>query len=226
MKILIIEDVNNIVESISMVLEQRWPEINIISTTQGEIGIDMAKNESPDAVILDLGLPDISGFEVLKRIRLFSNVPILILTVMSAEYDVVKGLEWGADDYMIKPFRNLELLARVNGIIRKHSVKHEASLSYGRLRFEPDSFRVFFSEREIEVSFTESIILGQLMKNNGNVVSYASLSEAIWGDDFPEAKDSIHVHIRHLREKLEIDPGKPELILNKPGIGYFLNMSS
>jgi two-component system KDP operon response regulator KdpE len=85
---------------------------------------------------------------------------------------------------------------------------------------------VSFPEREIQVSFTEGIILGQLMKNVGNIVSYASLAKAMWGDNFPEAKDSIHVHIRHLREKLEENPSKPKLIINKPGIGYFLNMPS
>jgi two-component system KDP operon response regulator KdpE len=226
MKILIIEDVYSIVEAITLVIEQRWPDTKIVSAAQGEKGIDMAKTESLDVIILDLGLPDMSGFEVLKRIRLFSDVPILILTVRSAEYDIVKGLEWGADDYMVKPFRNMELLARINGIMRKHSVKYENPLLCGQLRFEPDSFRVFFPEREIMVSFTEGIILGQLMRNAGNVVSYAILAEAMWGDDFPEARDSIHVHVRHLREKLEIDPSKPKLILNKPGIGYFLNMSS
>lgn len=222
MKLLIIEDVPTIVEAISLVLEQRWPDINIISTAQGERGIKMAQSESPDVIILDLGLPDISGFDVLKRIRLFSDVPILILTVRSAEYDIVKGLEWGADDYMVKPFRNLELLARINGIMRKHNMTHEKPLVFGKLRFEPDSFQVFYPERQIQISFTEGIILGQLMRNTGNIVSYAILAEAMWGDDFPEARESIHVHVRHLREKLEIDPGNPKLILNKPGIGYYL----
>lgn len=226
MKILIIEDVYSIVEAISLVIEQRWPDTKVISAAQGERGINMVKTESPDVIILDLGLPDMSGFDVLKRVRLFSNVPILILTVRSAEYDIVKGLEWGADDYMVKPFRNLELLARINGIIRKRSANHENPLSCGQLRFEPDSYRVFFPEREIQVSFTEGIILAQLMKNAGNVVSYTSLAEAMWGDNFPEARDSIHVHIRHLREKLESDPSKPRLILNKPGVGYILNVSS
>jgi len=220
--LLIIEDVPAIVEAISLVLEQRWPDINVISTALGEQGVKMAESESPDVIILDLGLPDISGFDVLKSIRTFSDVPILILTVRSAEYDIVKGLEWGADDYMVKPFRNLELLARINGIIRKHSMTHEKSLIFGQLRFEPGSFQVFFPEREIQISFTEGIILGQLMRNAGKVVSYAILADAMWGDDFPEAKESIHVHIRHLREKLEADPSKPKIILNKPGIGYYL----
>ena len=222
MKILVIEDVPSIVETISLALEMRWPDAKIISTAQGEQGIDMAESESPDVIILDLGLPDISGFDVLKRIRLFSDVPILILTVRSDEADIVKGLEWGADDYMTKPFKQLELLARIKGVMRRQRPKAEELLTFGQFRFEPSSLRLMSGPKEIEISRTEGIILEQLMRNPGYVVSYASLAEAMWGIDFPEASDSIKVHIRHLREKLEADPGKPQIILNKSGIGYFL----
>lgn len=222
MKILIIEDAPSIVETISLALEMRWPDAKIISTARGEQGIDMAESESPDVIILDLGLPDISGFDVLKRIRLFSDVPILILTVRSDEADIVKGLEWGADDYMTKPFKQLELLARVNGVMRRHGLKAEKPLTCGQLRFEPDSLRLTSGTKEVKISRTEGIILGQLMRNSGNVVNYASLAEAMWGLDFPEASDSIKVHIRHLRQKLEMNPSKPQIILTKPGIGYYI----
>jgi DNA-binding response OmpR family regulator len=222
MKILVIEDVPSIVETISLAIEIRWPDAKIISTAHGEQGIDMAESESPDIIILDLGLPDISGFEVLKSIRLFSDVPILILTVRSDEADIVKGLEWGADDYMTKPFKQLELLARIKGAMRRRRPKAEEPLTCGQLRFEPSSLRLMVGPKEISISHTEGIILEQLMRNPGNVVSYASLAEAMWGDEFLEAIDSIKVHIRHLREKLEADPGKPQIILNKSGIGYFM----
>lgn len=222
MKILIIEDAPSIVETISLALEMRWPDAKIISTARGEQGIDMAESESPDVIILDLGLPDISGFDVLKRIRLFSDVPVLILTVRSDEADIVKGLEWGADDYMTKPFKQLELLARVNGVMRRHGLKAETPLTCGQLRFEPDSLRLRSGTKEIKISRTEGIVLGQLMRNSGNVVNYGSLAEAMWGLDFPEASDSIKVHIRHLREKLEMNPSKPQIILTKPGIGYYM----
>ncbi|MFC1860183.1 response regulator transcription factor [Chloroflexota bacterium] len=111
MKVLIIEDDPEIVEVISLAFQIRWPEVKLVSTNLGEKGVELVESESPDVVILDLGLPDISGYDVLKEIRAFSTVPILILTVRGEETDVVRGLEWGADDYMVKPFRQLELLS-------------------------------------------------------------------------------------------------------------------
>jgi DNA-binding response OmpR family regulator len=222
MKILIIEDSPIIVETITLALEMRWPDTKIIDTTRGEKGLEMIEAESPDIIILDIGLPDISGFDVLKRIRLFSNIPILILTARSDEADIVKGLEWGADDYMVKPFKQLELQARINGIIRRRSFLKDESLIVGNLRFDPGSMRLFSGRTEINISRTEGLILGTLMRNPGNVVNYGVIAEAIWGDDFAEASNSVRVHIRHLREKLEADAGKPQLILTKTGIGYYL----
>ena len=222
MQILIIEDSPVIVETISLALEIRWPDVNISVTSTGEQGIEMTETESPDVIILDLGLPDISGFDVLKRIRLFSNIPIIILTARQDETDIVKGLEWGADDYMTKPFKQLELLARVQGAIRRYRHLNEKVLVCGPLRLDPISLKLTLNGNEIRITRTEGLIMGHLMKNAGNVVTYSSLGEAMWGGDFPEASDSIKVHIRHLREKLETNPGKPKLIIIKPGMGYLL----
>ena len=226
MKILIIEDSPVIVETISLALEIRWPDVNISVTSTGEQGIEMTETESPDVIILDLGLPDISGFDVLKRIRLFSNIPIIILTARQDETDIVKGLEWGADDYMTKPFKQLELLARVQGAIRRYRHLNEKVLVCGPLRLDPISLKLTLNGKEIRITRTEGLIMGHLMKNAGNVVTYSSLGEAMWGGDFPEASDSIKVHIRHLREKLETNPGKPKLIIIKPGMGYLLTKES
>jgi two-component system KDP operon response regulator KdpE len=226
MKILIIEDSPVIVETISLALEIRWPDVNISVTSTGEQGIEMTETESPDVIILDLGLPDISGFDVLKRIRLFSNIPIIILTARQDETDIVKGLEWGADDYMTKPFKQLELLARVQGAIRRYRHLNEKVLVCGPLRLDPISLKLTLNGNEIKITRTEGLIMGHLMKNAGNVVTYSSLGEAMWGGDFPEASDSIKVHIRHLREKLETNPGKPKLIIIKPGMGYLLTKES
>jgi two-component system KDP operon response regulator KdpE len=226
MKILIIEDSPVIVETISLALEIRWPDVNISVTSTGEQGIEMTETESPDVIILDLGLPDISGFDVLKRIRLFSNIPIIILTARQDETDIVKGLEWGADDYMTKPFKQLELLARVQGAIRRYRHLNEKVLVCGPLRLDPISLKLTLNGNEIRITRTEGLIMGHLMKNAGNVVTYSSLGEAMWGGDFPEASDSIKVHIRHLREKLETNPGKPKLIIIKPGMGYLLTKES
>jgi len=222
-KILIIENDQGIVEAISLAFQIRWPEAKLVSTNLGEKGIELVESENPDVVIVDLGLDDISGFDVLKQIRLFSTVPVLILTVRSDEADIVKGLEWGADDYVIKPFRQLELLSRIKSVIRRqHPSAGEKTLVCGQLRFDFSIGQLFYGEKEISLTRTEGSILHRLMKNEGQVVTHSALAESIWGDDYPGAADSIKVYIRRLREKLEADPGHPQIILTKSGIGYLL----
>jgi len=222
-KVLIVEDNPGIVETISLALRIRWPEAKVVSTHLGEKGIELVESEAPDVVILDLGLPDISGFEVLKHLRLFSAVPVIILTVRAEEADVVKGLEWGADDYVVKPFSQLELLARVKAQTRgRLHITEELPLVCGPLRFDPATRQLIYNGREITLTRTESYILQHLMKNAGHVVTHASLAEQVWGEDYPTAADSLKVHIRRLREKVEVDPSHPQLILTKSGVGYFL----
>ena len=223
MKVLLIEDDREIVDAISLAFQIRWPEAKIVSTRLGEKGVDKVESESPDLVILDLGLPDISGFEVLRQVRLFSSVPIIILTVRSEETDVVKGLEWGADDYIIKPFRQLELLARVKALIRRKEPLEEESLAYGSLQLDVTSGTLNCAGKEINLTVTESHILSHLMKNAGHAVTHSSLAESVWGDDYPGATDSLKVHIRRLREKIEADPSHPVLILTRTGVGYLLS---
>lgn len=222
MKILLIEDDKEIIDAISLAFQIRWPEAKVVSTRLGEKGVELVESEAPDIVILDLGLPDISGFEVLRQIRLFSHVPTIILTVRQDEADIVKGLEWGADDYITKPFRQLEFLARVKALIRRQSPEEEESLVCGPLRLDVTSGQLYYDRKEIVLTVTESHILGHLMKNAGRVVTHSSLAEAVWGDDYPGAADSLKVHIRRLREKIEADPSHPQLILTRTGVGYFL----
>ena len=222
MKVLIIEDDPQIVEAIKLAFKIRWAEAEVISTAQGEKGIEATRTNRPDIIILDLGLPDISGFEVLKRIRQFSNVPILILTVMADESDKVRGLEWGADDYVTKPFKQLELLARVRALLRRQAPSDEGPIIRGKLCFKPKTFQFFIGANEINLTRTEGIIIKHLMKNCGQVVTHASLAEAIWGTDYPDSAQSLKVYIRRVREKLEDDPSQPHLILTKAGIGYYL----
>ena len=222
MKVLLIEDDREIIDAISLAFQIRWPEATLVSTRLGEKGVELVENESPDIVILDLGLPDINGFEVLRQIRLFSQVPTIILTVRSDEADVVKGLEWGADDYIVKPFRQLELLARVKALIRRQSGSEEESLSFGPLRLDPTTGHLRCNGKDIDLTVTETHIMSHLMRNGGRAVTHASLAEAVWGDDYPGATDSLKVHIRRLREKIEEDPSHPRLILTRTGVGYFL----
>lgn len=222
MKVLLIEDDREIVEAITLAFQIRWPEAKVISTRLGKKGVELVESEQPDIVILDLGLPDTNGFEVLREVRLFSRVPIIILTVRSDEVDVVKGLEWGADDYITKPFRQLELLARVKALIRRHSPTEEETLVCGPLRLDTAASQLYYNGKEIALTVTENRILGHLMQNAGHVVSHSSLAEVVWGSDYPGAADSLKVHIRRLREKMEPDPSHPQLILTRTGIGYLL----
>ena len=223
MKILVIEDDRAIVEAISLTLQINWPDTTLLSAHLGEEGIELFQSENPDAIILDLGLPDISGFEVLKRIRLFSGVPILILTVRSDESDIVKGLEWGADDYVIKPFRQKEFLSRIKLITRRRgAIAEGAPQVCGQLQFEPSTGQLFHGGREIKLTPTEVSIISHLMRNVGRVVTHSRLAEAVWGVDYPDAADSLRVHIRRLRTKLESDPSDPRIVLTRAGMGYML----
>jgi two-component system response regulator VicR len=221
MKVLIIENDRGIVEAISLAFQIRWPEARLISTNLGEEGIELVETEKPDVIILDLGLDDISGFDVLKQVRLFSSVPILILTVRADETDIVKGLEWGADDYVVKPFRQLELLSRIKALTRRQGpINAETPLVCGNLRLEPATRQLFLNEKEVNLTPTEGAIISHLMKNAGRVVTHSSLAESVWEDDYPDAANSLKVYIRRLREKLEADPAHPRIILTKTGVGY------
>lgn len=223
MKVLVVEDDAEIVEVVSLAFEIRWPDVKLVSTYQGEKGVELVESENPDVVILDLGLPDISGFDVLKEIRAFSDVPILILTVRGEEADIVKGLEWGADDYMVKPFRQLELLSRIRALIRRVSpAGGEIPLVCGKLHFTPSTRQLYYDQKEIWLTRTEAYILDKLMRNAGQVVTHPILAETVWGEDYPDAVDSLRVYIRRLREKIESDPDNPQIILTKTGIGYLL----
>ncbi len=222
MKILVIEDDREIVEVISMAFQIRWPEAKVVSINLGRKGVEMVESEEPDAVILDLGLPDISGFDALKEIRTFSTVPILILTVRAEEADIVRGLEWGADDYVVKPFKQLELLSRIKALTRRASPSGEETLVYGELSYDPSTRQLSYGQREIGLTRTEGHIFSHLMRNAGRVSTYSGLAEAIWGDAYPGAPENLRVHIRRLREKIEATSEKPRIILTKAGIGYSL----
>ena len=158
---------------------------------------------------------------MLKGIRLFSRVPIIILTVRSEEPHIVKGLEWGADDFVSKPFRQLELLSRIQALTRRRGTQQkETPIVLGTLSLNPATGELTSDGKPVNVTVTEARILYQLMKNAGQVVTHANLAEALWGSDYPGAADSLKVYIRRLREKLEPDSSEPKLIITRPGVGY------
>lgn len=148
MKVVIIEDQAEIVEAVSMCFELRWPDVTVLSTGEGIKGLELIEAESPDVVILDLGLPDIDGFEVLRQIRLFSDVPIIVLTARNQRVDIVRGLELGADDYITKPFDHIEFLARVKAVLRRTSMPQ---LKRNTEPFQSGKLRINFDTREVSL---------------------------------------------------------------------------
>lgn len=228
MKVVIIEDDNKMSELIALSLKIRWSDTEIFSVINGEKGLETIEIESPDLVILDLGLPDMTGFEVLKSIRLFSTVPVIIVTVMGDEASIVKGIEYGADDYITKPYRQLEFLARIKAITRRHSLKTEelSPIVFGPLCFSTSLSKFKLDDREIYLTRTESIVLYSLMQKDGKVLTHTEAANIIWGDDFPSANESLRVYIRRLREKIEENPRQPKIILTKIGVGYYLQKTT
>ncbi len=225
-KVIIIEDNQEVVEAVSLALQIRWPRAVVMSTDSGEKGIELVEKERPDIVILDLGLPDVSGFDVLKCIRNFSAVPIVILTVRGEEADIVKGLEFGADEYIVKPFRQLELLSRIKALTRrKCTIEVKSPIVSGLICLYPSEHVVKYKGREINLTHSESIILQQLMERAGSVVSHAIIAQELWGNDYPDALSGIKVYIRRLRQKIEHNPNHPKLILTKHGLGYLFAKS-
>jgi two-component system KDP operon response regulator KdpE len=224
MKILIIEDDPTIVDYLKVAFKVNWPEVEYTSARFGAEGLEKARDEFPDLVILDLGLPDMDGFEVLKGLRRFPRMLIIVLTARGDEKDIVKGLEWGADDYVVKPFRQLELIARVRTLLRRQPGTAEREILHcGKLTLDTARNDVTTPSGErVELTRTESLILGQLIRNCGRVVEHNKLAEIIWGEDYPGSVNALRVYIGRLRRKLEIDAASPAFILSKPGQGYYV----
>lgn len=227
MKVLIVEDDSDVVESLAICFELRWEGTTVISANRGEGGIKLVRTDSPDVVILDLGLPDMDGLDVLRHIREFSNVPIVILTARHEETDKVKGLKLGADDYVSKPFSPTELLNRVKAVIRRSSISEEPKngekpFVNGRLKLNFASREVFIENRPIKLTANEYRLLCELVINKGKVLSNQMLLERVWGPEY--TGDTLHVNVctQGLKEKLEEEPNNPKMILREPGIGYKL----
>ena len=222
MKILIVEDDVAIVELVSLCLKVSWPDAKIMFSGLVEEGIELAKAEPPDLIVLDLGLPDKSGLELLKEVRKTSSVPIIILTVRNEESDVVRGLELGADDYITKPFRQMEFVSRAKALLRRQNASDNNSpVNVGPFRFSGSRRQVGISGKTVKLTTTEGRILYSLAQNNGKPVSHHDLSLTIWGEKTSDAANSIRVHIRNLRQKLSAI-GLSDIVATKSGAGYFL----
>ncbi len=226
MKILIVEDSLEIIDAVSHTVELRWPEASFISTTMGETGIEMARREQPDVVILDLGLPDITGFQVLHEIRSFSDVPLILLTVRGDEIDKIKGLEMGADDYIVKPFSPGELLARIGTVLRRRQISRQRFYSddktfiRGQLRVDFVSREVSIGDRPLKLSPSQYEILHQLIANENKSVSRQELLEKL---EDPAQKTNLEYFnycIQKLKETLESELGHMVIIVEDDGNSY------
>ena len=195
----------------------------VYEAESGQLGLMEIAFRKPDVVVLDLGLPDMEGHEVLKRLREWSKVPVLVLSVRESVDDKVKALDFGADDYLTKPFHQAELFARLRAIVR-HSkgTIAQAEISTGRLKIDLSSRKVFLKDTEIHLTATEYALLKLLAQNIGKVITQKQLLRDVWGPTADENSHYLRVYMRQLRKKIESDSALPKLIINEPGIGYRL----
>ncbi len=193
----------------------------------GQEGINNAAQHPPDLVVLDLGLPDMDGFAVLKRLREWTRVPVVVLSVRDREEDKVTALDLGADDYVTKPFGPAELLARLR-VARRHVLPANdcPKFSSGDLQMDLTARVVKVSGREIRLTVTEYSLLRLLVLHAGKVLTHAQILREVWGPGYEEQTHYLRVYVAHLREKLETDPAKPRLIITEPGVGYRLGVDT
>ena len=223
-KVLVVDDEKLIVKGIRFSLEQDGMDVEC--AYDGEEALAMAKENQYDIVLLDLMLPKLSGLEVCQQIREFSNVPIIMLTAKNDDMDKIMGLEYGADDYITKPFNILEVKARIKAIIRRTSKKEEKQkndsiIEAGDLRMDCEGRRVFIAGKEINLTAKEFDVLELLVLNPNKVYSREKLLGLIWGTDYPGDARTVDVHIRRLREKIENSPSDPKYVHTKWGVGYY-----
>ncbi len=192
----------------------------VFEAATGQEGLVEAAQRRPDVIVLDLGLPDMDGAEVLKRLREWSQAPVLVLSVREGEDDKVSALDSGADDYMTKPFSTVELLARLR-VARRHAqpVADNSVFRSGRLEVDLAGRRVSVKGQEVKMTPTEYSLLRLLVRNAGKVVTHRQILKEVWGPNYAEQTHYLRVYMAHLREKIEADPGRPELLLTEPGVG-------
>lgn len=202
--------------------------IRLIEAATGVEGIAQAAAASPDLVLLDLGLPDLDGIEVTKRLREWCTTPVIVLSARGQEDDKVAALDAGADDYLTKPFGMSELLARIR-VARRHAARTgqaaaDPVFTLGGLRVDLGKRRVFVGEREVHLTPIEYKLLTALVRNAGRVLTHQHLLREVWGAGSTHQTQYLHVHVGHLRAKLEETPARPKILLTEPGVGYRLHV--
>ena len=230
MKVLIVEDDPVVSETVEICFELRWPEAEIITTDNGEEGVKLAMSQSPQIVILDVGLPGMDGYQTLRQLRQFSDVPIVMLTARESELAKVKGLEFGADDYITKPFSHIELLARVRAVLRRAAAATQKQTEgvyrseEAGLEIDLDARRVIRFGQVINLAPLEFSLLKLLTYNEGRVMTHEQILAQVWGHEYVDDVDYLKVYIRRLRNKIGDDPQNTELIHAERGVGYIFQV--
>ena len=223
-KVLVVDDEKLIVKGLKFSLEQDDMEVD--TAYDGGEAIEKIKANDYDIVLLDIMIPVYTGIEVCQMVREFSNVPIIMLTAKGEDMDKIMGLEYGADDYITKPFNILEVKARIKAILRRSNRKQAPAkplnvMEINGMKVELDSRRVFVGGKELNLTAKEFDLLELLMAHPNKVYSRNELLNTIWGDSYPGDARTVDVHVRRLREKIEANPGEPVYIHTKWGVGYF-----
>lgn len=223
MKILIVDDEKLLVKGIKYNFEQDG--YTVLAAYDGEEAIKMAYDKTIDLMILDLMLPKIDGLTVCQKVREFSNIPIVMLTAKNEDMDKILGLEYGADDYLTKPFNILELKARVKAILRRvtpaDAHAKESVITLGSVKLDYNLRRVIINDKTIDLTAKEFDLIDLFVCNPGKVYSRENLLDIIWGYDYPGDVRTVDVHVRRLREKIEPNPAEPVFIHTKWGVGYY-----
>lgn len=219
--VLVIDDEPQILRALRTILGAK--KFRVSTAARGEEGLALAAAQPPDIVILDLGLPDLDGFEVCARLREWTQVPIIVLSVRDGEGDKVRALDRGADDYLTKPFGIEELLARIRVALRHSAQAQGAKLStvkVGPLEIDLSQYKVLVNGEEAKLTGTEFKLLAYLVANAGRVLTHQSILTSVWGPADADHVEYLRVYIRQLRKKLEDNPEEPRFILTEPGVGY------
>ena len=223
-KVLVVDDEKAIVKGIRFSLEQDGMEVDC--AYDGEEALSMARENEYDMILLDLMLPKLDGLSVCQQIREFSNVPIVMLTAKGEDMDKILGLEYGADDYITKPFNILEVKARIKAIMRRAARQEKTDdqskvLQVGDLQLDSESRRVFIDGKEMNLTAKEFDVLELLALHPNKVYSRENLLNLVWGYEYPGDVRTVDVHIRRLREKIEKNPSEPRYVHTKWGVGYY-----
>lgn len=225
-KVLVVDDEKLIVKGLRFSLEQ--DDMEVECAYDGEEALEMAKNKKYDIILLDIMLPKLTGLEVCQQIREFSDVPVIMLTAKGEDMDKILGLEYGADDYITKPFNILEVKARIKAIIRRTGSKGKEPdekkvqiIEAGDLRLDCEGRRLHVNGREVNLTAKEFDVLELLVLNPNKVYGRENLLKLVWGEDYPGDVRTVDVHIRRLREKIEPNPSEPKYVHTKWGVGYY-----